>query len=119
MAPTFQIESIDALRYRISRNAERGMLTDVRVYASPALIDQIMNAGRLLSRTAAAKGRDAKQVERKLEEQGIIVRSESRQGIVEEIPEAYKDVDEVIDVVDRAGLARKVARLRPMGVIKG
>jgi tRNA-splicing ligase RtcB (3'-phosphate/5'-hydroxy nucleic acid ligase) len=76
-------------------------------------------AGRLLSRTAAAKGRDAKQVERKLEEQGIIVRSESRQGIVEEIPEAYKDVDEVIDVVDRAGLARKVARLRPMGVIKG
>ena len=76
-------------------------------------------AGRLLSRTAAKKGRNAKQVEKELEELGIIVRSETRDGILEEIPEAYKDVDEVIDVVHRAGLARKVARLRPMGVIKG
>ncbi|MCW5983185.1 MAG: RtcB family protein [Bryobacteraceae bacterium] len=76
-------------------------------------------AGRLLSRTAARKGRNAKQVEAALEAQGIIVRSETRDGILEEIPEAYKDVDEVIEVVHRAGLARKVARLRPMGVIKG
>jgi tRNA-splicing ligase RtcB len=76
-------------------------------------------AGRLLRRTAARKGRDVRDVHRKLEEQGIIVRSETRDGILEEIPEAYKDVDEVIDVVHQAGLARKVARLRPMGVIKG
>jgi tRNA-splicing ligase RtcB len=76
-------------------------------------------AGRLLSRTAARKGRDAKQVQRQLEERGILVRSETRDGVLEEIPEAYKDVDEVIEVVVRAGLARKVARLRPMGVIKG
>ncbi len=76
-------------------------------------------AGRLLSRTAARKGRDVKQVVQSLEEQGIIVRSESKKGILEEIPEAYKDVDEVIEVVHNAGLARKVARLRPMGVIKG
>jgi len=76
-------------------------------------------AGRLLSRTAAAKGRDAKQVQKKLEDQGIIVRSETRFGILEEVPQAYKNVDEVIDVVHRAGLGRKVARLRPMGVIKG
>jgi tRNA-splicing ligase RtcB len=76
-------------------------------------------AGRLLSRTAARKGRDARQVQKELEEQGILVKSETRDGILEEIPAAYKDVDEVIDVVDRAGLARKVARLRPMGVIKG
>ena len=76
-------------------------------------------AGRLLSRTAARKGRDARQVQKKLEEQGILVRSETRDGILEEIPEAYKDVDEVIEVVEQAGLARKVARLRPMGVIKG
>ncbi len=76
-------------------------------------------AGRLLSRTAARKGRDARQVQKQLEEQGILVKSETRDGILEEIPEAYKDVDEVIDVVHRAGLARKVARLRPMGVIKG
>jgi tRNA-splicing ligase RtcB len=76
-------------------------------------------AGRLLSRTAARKGRDARQVQKKLEEAGILVKSETRDGILEEIPEAYKDVDEVIEVVSRAGLARKVARLRPMGVIKG
>jgi len=76
-------------------------------------------AGRLLSRAAAKKGRDAKQVERELASRGIIVRSETRDGIIEEVPEAYKNVDEVIEVVDQAGLAKKVARLRPIGVIKG
>lgn len=76
-------------------------------------------AGRLMSRTAARKGRNAKEVLQALEEQGIVARSETRDGIIEEIPEAYKDVDEVIEVVHAAGLARKVARLRPMGVIKG
>jgi tRNA-splicing ligase RtcB len=76
-------------------------------------------AGRLLSRTAVRKGKDARQEQRKLEEQGILVRSESRDGILEELPEAYKNVDEVIEVVHNAGLARKVARLRPMGVVKG
>ena len=60
-----------------------------------------------------------KSVVRHLEEAGIIVRSETRDGILEEIPEAYKDVDEVIEVVHQAGLAKKVARLRPMAVIKG
>jgi len=76
-------------------------------------------AGRLLSRTAVRKGRDARQEQKKLEDAGILVRSESRDGILEELPEAYKNVDEVIEVVHNAGLARKVARLRPMGVIKG
>ena len=54
-----------------------------------------------------------------LEQDGIFIRSETKKGILEEIPEAYKDVDEVIEVVHNAGLASKVARLRPMGVIKG
>ena len=76
-------------------------------------------AGRLLSRTAAKKGRDVKRVVEDLRQAGIIVRSESKKGILEEVPEAYKDVDEVIEVVHNAGLAKKVARLRPMGVIKG
>ena len=76
-------------------------------------------AGRLMSRTAVRKGRDARQEQRKLEERGILVRSETRDGILEELPEGYKNVDEVIEVVHNAGLARKVARLRPMGVIKG
>jgi len=76
-------------------------------------------AGRLMSRTAVRKGRDARAEQRKLEERGILVRSETRDGILEELPEAYKNVDEVIEVVHQAGLARKVARLRPMAVIKG
>jgi tRNA-splicing ligase RtcB len=50
---------------------------------------------------------------------GILVRAESRDGISEEIPEAYKDVDAVINVVHNAGLSKRVARLKPMGVIKG
>ena len=76
-------------------------------------------AGRLMSRTAAKRGRDAREETRKLEEAGILVRSETRDGILEELPDAYKNVDEVIEVVHRAGLAQKVARLRPMAVIKG
>jgi len=76
-------------------------------------------AGRLMSRTAARKGRNTAQVRKQLEEAGITVRSETRDGILEEVPEAYKDVDEVIEVVAQAGLATKVARLRPIGVIKG
>src|SRR5262249_52635188 len=66
-------------------------------------------AGRLMSRTAVRKGRNARDEQRKLEERGILVRSETRDGILEELPEAYKNVDEVIEVVHHAGLARKVA----------
>jgi len=76
-------------------------------------------AGRLMSRTAAKRGRDIAQVKQQLEDKGIYVRSETRDGILEEIPEAYKDVDEVVEVVRRAGLARKAARLVPLGVLKG
>jgi tRNA-splicing ligase RtcB len=76
-------------------------------------------AGRLLSRTAAKKGRDIAQVKSQLADLGIYVKSETRDGILEEVPEAYKDVDEVVEVVHQAGLARKAARLVPMGVLKG
>jgi tRNA-splicing ligase RtcB len=76
-------------------------------------------AGRAMSRTAAKRGRDARVETKKLEEQGIILRAETRDGVLEEIPEAYKDIDAVVDVVHNAGLARKVARLCPMGVVKG
>jgi tRNA-splicing ligase RtcB len=76
-------------------------------------------AGRAMSRTAAKKGRDARVETQKLADQGILIRAETRDGILEEVPDAYKDIDAVINVVHKAGLARKVARLRPMGVIKG
>jgi tRNA-splicing ligase RtcB len=76
-------------------------------------------AGRVMSRTAARKSSYAQNAKQRLEEQGVIVRAETRDGITEEIPEAYKDVDAVIDVVHNAGLAKRVARMRPIGVIKG
>jgi tRNA-splicing ligase RtcB len=76
-------------------------------------------AGRAMSRTAAKKGRDARIETQKLADQGILIRTETRDGLLEEIPDAYKDIDAVISVVHNAGLARKVARLRPIGVIKG
>jgi tRNA-splicing ligase RtcB (3'-phosphate/5'-hydroxy nucleic acid ligase) len=77
-------------------------------------------AGRCLSRTAAtkaAKGRNIR--DELLKESGVVARCRSREGLAEEQPAAYKDVDVVVDVVHRAGLSLKVARLRPLGVIKG
>ena len=76
-------------------------------------------AGRVMSRTAAKKSPYAINARERLEKHGVIVRSETRDGISEEIPEAYKDVDAVINVVHNAGLSKRVARLKPIGVIKG
>jgi tRNA-splicing ligase RtcB (3'-phosphate/5'-hydroxy nucleic acid ligase) len=76
-------------------------------------------AGRVMSRTAAKKSAFAQNARQRLEERGVVVRSETRDGITEEIPEAYKDVDAVINVVHNAGLSKRVARLKPLGVIKG
>jgi tRNA-splicing ligase RtcB (3'-phosphate/5'-hydroxy nucleic acid ligase) len=76
-------------------------------------------AGRVLSRSAAKKGVTAKEIQKELESRGIIVESLTREGLTEEKPEAYKDIESVVDVVHSAGLALRVARLRPIGVIKG
>jgi tRNA-splicing ligase RtcB len=76
-------------------------------------------AGRRLSRTAAKKQVSGAELRRQLEAQGIVVRSASNKGLAEEAPFAYKDVDAVAEVVEGAGLARRVARLRPFGVVKG
>jgi tRNA-splicing ligase RtcB len=76
-------------------------------------------AGRVLSRSAAKKGVTAKEIQKELESRGIIVESLTREGLTEEKPEAYKDIEAVVDVVHNAGLAARVARLRPIGVIKG
>lgn len=76
-------------------------------------------AGRALSRTAAAKAARGRDVRAELAARGVVARAASRKGLDEEQPEAYKDVDRVVEVVHRAGLSRRVARLRPVGVIKG
>jgi tRNA-splicing ligase RtcB len=76
-------------------------------------------AGRRLSRTAVRKQIEGSALRKRLEAQGITVRSMSARGLAEEAPEAYKDVERVVEVVERAGLAARVARLRPIGVLKG
>lgn len=76
-------------------------------------------AGRLMSRTQARKGRQAKDVIAALAEKGIIAKATTREGLTEEVPEAYKSIDQVIEAVRAAGLARPVARLIPVAVIKG
>lgn len=76
-------------------------------------------AGRTLSRNQAIKQFRADALVKKLSEQGIVVRGHSKQGLAEEAPGAYKDVDEVVDIMDQAGIVGKVARVRPLICIKG
>jgi len=76
-------------------------------------------AGRIMSRTKAKKMVRGSKLKEELEAKGISVRAGSMSGLAEEAPLAYKDVDEVVEVVHRVGLAKKVARLKPVGVIKG
>jgi tRNA-splicing ligase RtcB len=76
-------------------------------------------AGRVMSRHAAKRAARGRNIEHELAEKGICVRGATKGTIVEEMPEAYKDVADVVNAVDGAGISRKVAKLRPIGVIKG
>ncbi len=76
-------------------------------------------AGRLMSRHQAKKAAKGRSIERELEARGILIRGASRGTIVEELPDAYKDVADVVRVVQGAGISKKVARLRPLAVVKG
>ncbi|MBI2554757.1 MAG: RtcB family protein [Candidatus Rokubacteria bacterium] len=76
-------------------------------------------AGRVMSRTAAVKAARGRRIDQELEAKGILARATGRDALEEEMPEAYKDVREVVEVVERFGISKRVARLRPMGVIKG
>jgi len=76
-------------------------------------------AGRVLSRKQAIKTARGRAIHRELEDKGIYVQSRGRTTLMEEMPEAYKDISLVVEAVHMAGLAKKVAKLRPLGVIKG
>lgn len=76
-------------------------------------------AGRLLSRTAALKKARGRRIEKELSARGIEVMARGYRTLGEEMSEAYKDVEDVVDVIDGAGVSRKVAKLVPLGVIKG
>lgn len=76
-------------------------------------------AGRVLSRKQAIKTARGRAINRELEDKGIYVQSRGKTTLMEEMPEAYKDISLVVEAVHMAGLAKKVAKLRPLGVIKG
>jgi tRNA-splicing ligase RtcB len=91
----------------------------VGVKGAPAFASTCHGAGRTLSRHAAAKAVHGRELRRRLEDEHIAVRGASWRGLAEETPEAYKDVDAVVEVAEGAGLCRRVARLVPIGVVKG
>jgi len=76
-------------------------------------------AGRIMSRHQAIRQAKGRAIWREMEDKGIIVKSAGRETLAEEMSEAYKDISNVVDVVHNAGISKKVARLRPMGVVKG
>ncbi len=76
-------------------------------------------AGRVMSRKAAIRAAKGRAIHRELLDRGVYARARGRTGLAEEQPEAYKDVSQVAEAVHNAGISRKVARLRPIGVIKG
>ncbi|HEU4946741.1 MAG TPA: RtcB family protein [Kribbella sp.] len=91
----------------------------VGVPDSPAFSSTAHGAGRVVSRHQAARSVGGRQVRHDLEARGILVRGSSWRGLAEEAPTAYKDVTAVVEASERAGLARTVARLVPLGVVKG
>ncbi len=89
------------------------------VVGGGAFFSTCHGAGRVQSRHQAARSIGGEQLRRRLEQQGIAVRGSSVRGLAEEAPEAYKDVMAVIEAAEGAGLCRAVARLQPLGVVKG
>ena len=76
-------------------------------------------AGRMMSRSKARRNFTESEVKKSLNDKGIFIKSLTRDGVVEETPQAYKDVDSVVNVSHNLGIATKVAKLVPIGVIKG
>jgi len=76
-------------------------------------------AGRVMSRHEAIRAAQGRRIDKELAAKGIYAKARGRTGLAEEQPDAYKDIDAVVDCVEAAGLARKVARLVPMAVVKG
>jgi len=98
-------------RSYVLRGTEKGM--------ADTFGSAIHGAGRAMSRVQAKKRYWGATVIKELGEQGIIIRSKSKAGVAEEAPGAYKDIDAVVEVMDRAGINKKVAMLKPMACIKG
>jgi len=79
----------------------------------------VHGAGRVKSRSAALRNLKGEKVQKDLQKKGIEVKSGSWKSLAEEAPEVYKDIDEVVRVVDELGINKKIARLKPLTVVKG
>jgi tRNA-splicing ligase RtcB len=110
------LDERDVFNITVKDNHNYIVLTDL---FSPVLVANCHGAGRTMSRKAATRRISGYQVVKELESKGIVVKCRSFKGIAEEAPQAYKDINEVVEVVDKAGLSKKVAKLRPLAVIKG
>lgn len=91
---------------------------------APAAMDETFGstchgAGRMLSRNQAIKAARGRSIFREIQDRGVYVKAAGRSTLVEEMPEAYKDVSSVVDVVCDAGICKKVVKLKPLGVLKG
>jgi len=76
-------------------------------------------AGRVMSRSQAVREGKGRSIAQELEKKGIVVMAKGYKTLLEEMPEAYKDVNDVVDVVVGAGISNKICRMRPLGVVKG
>ncbi|MFZ0613534.1 MAG: RtcB family protein, partial [Desulfobacterales bacterium] len=116
-------EEIRAVGQPVIIPGDMGTASYVLVGTEKALADTFGStchgAGRRLSRKAALKAGKGRSIHRELEDQGILIRWTGRGTLAEEMPEAYKDIAEVVAVVHGAGISRKVAKLRPLAVVKG
>jgi tRNA-splicing ligase RtcB len=95
------------------------ILVGTRGSMKTAFASACHGAGREMSRHEATRRWQGRRVVDDLAARGILIRSPSMRGVAEEAPGAYKDVSAVVDAADRAGLARKVARLEPLVCVKG
>lgn len=95
------------------------LLTGTKLAMKETFGSTCHGAGRLLSRAAAKRTCKGRNIANELKAQGIIVYAASRRTVVEEAPEAYKDINEVVEVVTKVNISQKVTKIRPIGVIKG
>jgi len=127
LSSTFELVQLDETLWEIPAASRADMRVPTSSYVlagEPGSLERSFGttchgAGRSMSRTRARAAIGGAELRRLLESQGIVVRCASNRGLAEEAPFAYKDVDHVVATVERARLARRVARLVPLGVVKG
>ena len=125
LASCLRMQRVEKVREEVGKEVYNITVSDNHNYVVftdnfvPVIVKNCHGAGRVKSRHEAIRTVDLDQLLNELRKKGIEVRATGKNTIVEEAPSAYKDIDQVVDVVEGAGLSRKVARMRPLCVVKG